>query len=149
MKKAVDSKYSGCLFYSSNALARVLTKMAEEEFSITQLAPTYAFLLMLVNEKPGIQPKEISQQMQLTPSTVTRLLDKMESNGYLARMSRGKAILVHPTEKSLTLNDKMLEAWVNLHQRYIALLGKDTARTLTASVHRATKVLESSAEPTH
>ena len=72
------SKYCGCLYYSVNALSRVMTKIADEEFGVTGLSSSYAFLLMTVNEKPGIQPKEISQHMQLTPSTVTRLVEKME-----------------------------------------------------------------------
>ena len=53
------SKYCGCLYYSANALSRIMTKMADEEFASAGLSSSYAFLLMTVNHKPGIQPKEI------------------------------------------------------------------------------------------
>jgi len=50
-KKSVDCT---CLHYSVNASARVITKIAEEEFAPTGLAPSYTFLLMTVNWNPGV-----------------------------------------------------------------------------------------------
>ncbi len=139
--KNKDSKYCDCLYYSANALARVLTKMAEEEFAVTGLAPSYAFLLMAVNDKPGIQPKEISEQMQLTASTVTRLIEKMEHREFLERRVIGKFTKVYPTEKSKKLDKKIHEAWTNLFKRYSDLLGESKGKTLTAEVYRASKKL--------
>ncbi len=136
-----DSKYCGCLYYSANALSRVITKMAEEEFTAVGLAPSYVFLLISVNEKPGIQPKEISEHMQLTPSTVTRLVEKMEFKGYVTRKSVGRATEVYPTPKSKKLNKKIKAAWVSLHQRYTELLGEQNAKELTASIYSASKQL--------
>ncbi len=136
------SKYCQCLYYSANALARALTKMAEEEFSVTGLAPSYAFLLMAVNDKPGIQPKEISAQMQLTASTVTRLIEKMEHRGFLERRFIGKFTKVYPTIKSRMLDKKVHAAWDNLYKRYSNLLGEAKGRTLTAEVYKATQKLE-------
>jgi DNA-binding MarR family transcriptional regulator len=115
--------------------------MAEEEFSITGLAPSYAFLLMIANEKSGIQPKEISEQMQLTASTVTRLIEKMEHKGFLERKILGKFTQVCPTEKSRALNGKIHEAWMNLNIRYSKLLGKEKSMALTSEVYGAAKVL--------
>ena len=85
-----DSPFRKCLFYSSNALARNLTRMAEEEFSMAGVAPSYAFLLMTVNSEPGIRPSKIGQRMQLSPSTVTRLIEKLEYRGFLERKIIGK-----------------------------------------------------------
>ncbi len=116
--------------------------MAEEEFSMARLAPSYALLLIAVNAKPGIQPKEISQLMELTPSTVTRLVDKLEQKGLLTRTSEGKTMRIHPTEKSQQLNATIQTAWTNLFQRYNALLGEETARALTASIYQAAKELD-------
>jgi len=139
--KQGHSKYCHCLYYSANALARVLTKMAEEEFGITGLAPSYAFLLMTVNGKPGIQPKEISEHMQLTPSTVTRLVEKMEDRGFLERKSMGKFTQVYPTDKSKKLDKKIREAWRSLHKRYSDLLGEAKGRKLTNEVYQAIEKL--------
>ncbi len=142
MIKHEHSKYCHCLYYSANALARVLTRMAEEEFAVTGLAPSYAFLLMAVNDKPGIQPKEISAQMQLTASTVTRLIEKMEHRGLAERKFIGKFTKVYPTVKSRKLDKKIHEAWANLYKRYSELLGESKGRALTDEVYKAIQKLE-------
>ena len=131
------SKYCGCLYYSANALARVMTRMAEEEFASTSLAPSYAFVLMTVNSQPGIQPKELSKHMQLTPSTVTRLVEKLEARGFLERNIIGRSTEIHPTSKSLELNDKIKEAWKNLYNRYSNLIGENMGKELTQKINNA------------
>jgi len=42
---------------------------------------------MIVYERPGIQPMQLSRKLQLTPSTITRLVEKMEYRGFLERQS--------------------------------------------------------------
>jgi len=135
--KTGELKYNSCLYYSANALARVMGKMAEEEFSKTGLAPTYAFVLMAVNSTPGIQPKELSEYLQLTPSTVTRLIDKMEFKGYLERKNCGRSTEIFPTEKSLTLNEQIKTSWEELHKRYSNLVGEAEGKELTEKINQA------------
>jgi MarR family transcriptional regulator, organic hydroperoxide resistance regulator len=136
-----DAKYCGCLLYASGALARNVTRMAEEEFQITGLAPSYAFLVMTVNDSPGINATDLSATMQLKPSTVTRLVEKMEAKGLVTRKSVGKFTEIYPTDKSRALNMRLHEAWVNFYKRYSALLGEADAQQLTAAVYRAAKAL--------
>ncbi len=135
-----DSKYCGCLYYSANALGRIMTKMAEEEFAITGLAPSHAFLLMGANDRPGIQPKEISKHMQLTPSTVTRLIEKLEQKGYVKRETTGRTTKVFPTDKGAKLDQTIKKAWKNLYDRYQQILGENTQK-LTTIVYEASKIL--------
>ncbi len=137
-----ESKYCTCLYYSAGALARVMTKIAAEEFSITQLAPSYAFLLMTVNARPGIQPKAISERMMLAPSTVTRLIEKMETRGYLTRKSLGKYTEVYSTEKSRALDSKIHLAWQKLYQRYVSILGEAESKKLTVDIYEAAVKLQ-------
>jgi len=136
------SKYCTCLYFSSNALARLMTKIADEEFSSTGLTTSYAFLLMTVNDKPGIQPTEISNHMMLTPSTVTRLIDKMEDKRYLRREYEGKQTKVFPTEKSLVLDKKLRDNWINLFKKYSDVLGENISVDLTVDISKAVEKLE-------
>lgn len=135
------SKYCYCLYYSANALSRTMTKIADEEFALTGLTSSYAFLLMTVNAKPGIQPKEISMQMQLTPSTVTRLIEKMEHRGYVQRKHSGRITEVYPTPSGLKLQPKIKKAWTNLYQRYSDVLGKKHGDKLTNEIYSAQQKL--------
>ncbi|MCB0656501.1 MAG: winged helix-turn-helix transcriptional regulator [Saprospiraceae bacterium] len=136
------SPYCNCLYYSANALSRLMTRMADEEFALAGVSSSYAFLLMTVNGQPGIQPKEISQKMQLTPSTVTRLVEKMEARGLLERKSSGRATEVYPTEKSQELQPRIQEAWQNLYRRYANILGEKASQALTSAIYEASRLLE-------
>ena len=137
-----DSKYCGCLYFSANALARNITKMAEEEFATTGLTPSYAFLVMSITENPGIQPKDLSAEMLLTPSTITRLIEKLETKKLVERKIQGKYTEVYPTEKGISLANDIKESWMNLYNRYSNMLGEEEAKNLTAMIYNATKKLE-------
>ena len=136
------SPYCNCLYYSANALSRLMTRMADEEFALAGVSSSYAFLLMTVNGQPGIQPKEISQKMQLTPSTVTRLVEKMEARGLLERKSSGRATEVYPNKKSQELQPRIQEAWQNLYRRYANILGEKASQALTSAIYEASRLLE-------
>ncbi|QDA61053.1 MarR family winged helix-turn-helix transcriptional regulator [Hymenobacter jejuensis] len=139
---ATDSRYCNCLFFSANAVARLLTSMAEEEFAVTGLSPSHAFVLMTVCHKPGLQAGEISREMQLTPSTVTRLVEKLEQRKLLERESVGRSTRVTPTAAATELLPDVKAAWRRLYARYTTLLGPEAAAQLTAATYEATKKLE-------
>jgi len=134
--------YCRCLFYSANALARNITRVAEEAFSRTGLAPSLAFVLMTVRSNPGIQPSEVARIMMLSPSTLTRLAEKLESKGLLRREAQGKTIRIHLTDQGEALGPALLEAWQETYRRYAAILGEGPARELTEHTYAAAVALE-------
>jgi DNA-binding MarR family transcriptional regulator len=114
-----------------------MTRIAEEKFAVTGLSPSHAFLIMTINDKPGIQPKEISEMMQLTPSTITRLVDKMEQKGLLERKLIGKYSEIHPTQAGIELNQGIKTAWMSLYEQYTSCLGNEESKLLTQSIYNA------------
>lgn len=136
------SKYCGCLYHSANALSRIITRMAEEEFALTGLTPSYAFVIMSVYEKPGIQPLDLSREMQLKPSTITRLIEKLELRGLLVRKARGKYTEVHPTKDTKTAYDNVKKSWRNLYERYSGILGEEEGKELNSMINKAIEELE-------
>jgi DNA-binding MarR family transcriptional regulator len=119
-----------------------MTKLADDSFASTGLTSSYAFLIMAVVDKPGIQPKEISQQMQLTPSTVTRLIEKMEYKKLLVRQQVGRTTEVFPTDLSIELNSKIKESWKELYDKYSTILGMECGNKLTEDINIAIHKLE-------
>ena len=128
------TSYCNCLYYSANALARIVTRMAEEEFSAVDLAPSYAFVIMTVNKNPGIHSGDLAEIMMLTASTVTRLVDKLESRGLVKKHSEGRITMIYPTPASVELNEAIKAAWHKLYLRFTDVLGEENARQLTGSV---------------
>lgn len=123
--------------------------MADEEFAITGLASSYAFLLMTVGHQPGIQPTEISETMLLTPSTITRLIEKMETRGYLVRRAAGRTAQVSLTPKGEALLPIIQTAWLNLYRRYSDVLGEEAAKELTNRSFEFVKKMEGIEEDIH
>ncbi len=136
-----DSKYCGCLFFSANALARKLSKMADEEYKITGLSSSHALLLLTINDQPGIQPKELADEVQLTPSTVTRLLDKLENKKFIKREEEGKTVKVYSTEKGNALTPSIKEAWQRLYKRYTEVVGQKQAKEMTGWIYNTAQLL--------
>lgn len=137
-----SSPYCGCLYYAANALARVITRMAEDAFRPTGLSPSYAFLLLTVIKEPGIQPGALAGILMLSPSTVTRLLEKLDAKGYISRHVEGRCTRIYPTERGSALEAKLRESWRSLFLAYAEMLGEDHAKTLTDKVYQATLALE-------
>lgn len=136
------SPFCRCLYYAANALARNITRLADEAFAPVGLSPSHAFVLMTVNQQPGIQPSEVARVMMLQPSTVTRLVDKLEAKGYLERRTEGKASYLHPTARAAELEVPLQQAWERVHAAYEGPLGTAGSDDLTASIYAAALRLE-------
>ena len=130
-----------CLYFTANALSRVITRMGEESFRKTGLSPSHAFLVMLVNEKPGIGQKALAENLQLAPSTVTRFVDSLVHKGYLTRLTEGKSSKVFPTDEGKRLQAPIEKAWHELHMRYAKILGRREGDALTAMIDAASDKL--------
>lgn len=137
-----DNGFNCCLFFVANEFSRLIGEMAEKEFNITGLSPSYAFVLMLVNKNPGIHPNELSSLLKLKPSTITRLLDKLVYRGFIDRSSQGRQVIVHSTKNGEDMQPLIEKAWQSLFVKYSEILGREKALALTSDIGAACKVIE-------
>lgn len=129
-----DCRLDNCLFFSTTKLARALGKLADEAFSKTGLSPSHAVLLYTVNLKGGIQQKEIGKMLHLTPSTITRLIDKLERKKYVKKQPEGKNIYLRTTAEGLAQQEQIITSWSQLHDQYRNILTEaETASFLELS----------------
>ncbi|GFZ88605.1 hypothetical protein GCM10008018_38320 [Paenibacillus marchantiophytorum] len=131
-----------CLFFTTNRLSRLITKMAEEEFAPTGLTPMYGYLIRLVNNTPGISQKELAEKLSIAASTLTRFIDKLEGKQLVERKVQGKTVLVYPTPKGTELETEIRKASKRLHQRYCEILGEETAVLLSQNLEITSDQLE-------
>ena len=129
--------FAESLFFSSSALNRQLSAMADDAFREMGLTSSYAFLLMLVDDQPGIQPMELSKKLGLTPSTITRLVEKMEYRGYVERRSEGRATHIELTEKGESVQPRLRNAWQQLQESYTSILGERYTQVLSEMTYKA------------
>ncbi len=136
------SPFCYCLYHAANAMARSITRIAEKEFAEADIAPTQGFIVMTVVKEPGISAGDIAKVMQLSPSTITRMLDKLEERGLLSRSSEGKSVLVYPTPDAVAQEKRIKTAWGKMYARYSELLGKEKGAALAHDLVKASSLLE-------
>jgi DNA-binding MarR family transcriptional regulator len=141
--KTCDSKYAGCLYFTANALARKVEKIAIETWKKVDLAPSHAYLLMLALDEPGIQAGQLADQLQLTPSTITRLLEKLEDKKLVIRASEGKQTNVYPTQKGKEMRPLMKECVDDATERYGKIFGREECKQLLKNMHQVSEKIES------
>ena len=131
-----ESKYCQCLYFSSGALARKVEKLAQESWKPVGLSPSHAYLLMMVIDEPGIQPGSLAKELQLQPSTITRLIEKLEEKKLVVRIVEGKITNVYPTTKAKQLNSKLRDCVSHFHAAHATILGKEESSKMVRSMNK-------------
>jgi len=141
--KTSCSRYHQCLYFTANALARKIEKLAQEGWKEVNLSPSHAYLLMMVLDEPGVQPGVLAEHLQLQPSTVTRLIEKLEEKKLVVRTNEGKITNVYPTRKAKDLNPKLKQIADAFYKRYVDVLGAEESKRLVQNMSRVADKLES------
>ena len=131
-----DSKYSQCLYFSSNALARKVEKLARESWKPVGMSPSHAYLLMIVIEDPGVQPGSLADELQLQPSTITRLIEKLEEKKLVVRIAEGKTTNVYPTSRAKELHRTLKVCVQHFHNSHATILGKEESCKMVRNMNK-------------
>ena len=140
--KTSESKYGNCLYFTANALARKIEKLAIETWKKVDLSPSHAYLLKLVIDEPGIQAGQAAEQLQLTPSTITRLIEKLEEKKLVIRSSEGKLTNVYPTTKAKDLKPLLKQCIEEFYEKYAKILGKEESKQFIKNMNIIADKLE-------
>jgi DNA-binding MarR family transcriptional regulator len=130
------------MYFVSNALARKVEKMANEAWKKTGLSPSHAYLLMIVIDSPGVQPGTLSEELQLSPSTITRLIEKLEEKKLLIRTNEGKMTNVFPSAKAKEMKPLLKECVETFYKNYSSVLGKEESLKLVQNMSKVADKLE-------
>lgn len=140
--KCSDSRYSGCLYFASNALARKMEKLANASWKKAGLPVSHAYLLMSVIENPGIQPIALCGQLQLSPSTITRLVEKLEEKRLVVRTTEGKITNIYPTPRAKEMLPLMKSCVKEFALNWARMLGQEEGFRLARNINRISDKLE-------
>lgn len=125
------------LFFLTGALSRKLTNLADETFATVGLSSSHALLLWLIRNKPNIQPSQLAEQMQLKPSTITRLVQKLERRDLVEKQSEGRAISIRCTDQGENLAQDIQQKWEQLIQQQRERLGDRYVEVLSEMIANA------------
>ncbi|GAA4924854.1 MarR family winged helix-turn-helix transcriptional regulator [Streptomyces coeruleoprunus] len=115
----------------SLALSRVarLHRVAAGRFlKAAGLYPGQEFVMMYLWDRGPTRQSELIKALELDPSTVTKMLQRLEHGGYVRRSpdpADRRAVLVEATSASCELHDAVAEAWQDLERHSLAGLAPD------------------------
>lgn len=110
----------------SNALSRIsrLHRIAAGKLlHRTGLYPGQEFLMMHLWNEGAVRQAELIKAMDLDPSTVTKMLQRLDQAGYVTRTSDPldrRAVLVESTRESCALASQVKDAWSELEDHTLA-----------------------------
>jgi len=131
-----------CLYFTANRFARNITKLAEQTFDVSDLAPSYLYMLMIVHFHPEITQKELCSKLSIAPSTSTRFIDKLEKLQLVSRKVSGKQTFISLTEDGEKAYEQFRVSLKDLFVNYSEVLGKDFSMDLSKMLHEASVKLE-------
>lgn len=140
--KTSSSKYAQCLYFTTSALARKVEKLALESWKPVALSPSHAYLLLAVLQEPGLQPSQLADELQLQPSTITRLVQKLEQGKLVARTVEGRLTNIYPTPKAKELYPQMRACLQEFTTAYAAIFGEEEGSKLVQTVASAADKLD-------
>lgn len=124
------------MYFASNALARKVERLANESWQKVGLSPSHAYLLMAVIEEPGMQPGTLAGELQLKPSTITRLIEKLEDKKLAVRVTEGKITNVYATPKGRELLPQLNTCLNNFCEGYANILGKEESIKMVEDMNK-------------
>ncbi|MFJ6853067.1 MarR family winged helix-turn-helix transcriptional regulator [Streptomyces sp. NPDC091271] len=98
------------------------------------LYPGQEFLMMHLWDTGAVRQAELIKAMDLDPSTVTKMLQRLEQAGHVRRRpdpDDRRAVLVEATDESCALHDEVRSAWSGLEEHTLAGLGPAERAELT------------------
>lgn len=130
--------FERCLYFNINALTRAVNRTWDEAFAEFDLSPAHAYLLRLVLPQPGLTPKQISQELKLEKSTVTRFLDVLEKKGFIKRVKNTSADAreqaIYPTKKSEKIAEQLEMQGNALYKKMVKNIGKSELTNLVSEL---------------
>lgn len=133
--------FERCLYFNVNALSRTVNRIWIDAFKPFGLSPSHAYLLRLVIAQPGISPKEITAELKLEKSTVTRFIDALESKSFVqrryAQTEDAREQAIHPTKKAEKIAEELQAQGDQLYQTMLSEIGSDKLKKLVQQLREA------------
>lgn len=126
------------IFFLTSAFARNLGNQADDVFETIGLSSSHALLLYVIHKNPKVQPSQLAEMLYLKPSTITRLVQKLERRGFVQKESAGRATKIVCTNDGQNTAAHVHKKWEQLiagkreelGERYVEVLSEMISNAL-------------------
>jgi DNA-binding MarR family transcriptional regulator len=121
-----------------SAVSRYLRRQRDRYMEPLGMKSLHARFLLEVCRSPGITQDQLTQLLGFDKSSVARHAAFLEEKGYLSRQagSDKRVLLLHPTEKTLTLEPELTRHMNLWEQTLLRDLSPEEQHTLLELLHR-------------
>lgn len=138
--------FDRCLFFNVNALARVVNKQWAKAFEQYGLSPAHGYMLRAVLANPGISQKQLSEELRLEKSTITRFVDVLQEKGFVLRKKSNsddaRELNIFATRKAKAIHEELEELGNSLYQTMVSKIGAENLKLLVGDIRKSTKKIE-------
>ena len=137
--RAADRIAGECLAVRVRLLNRTITAIYDDALRPLGLTAGQLNMLVFLARRSPTSPGEVARRLKMEKSTVSRNLERMRKNGWLAVTSAesGRRQHLTLTRQGCRLLEKSVPAWDEAQTRARAVLGRRGAE----SIHRAGNVV--------
>ncbi len=122
--------FDKCLLFNIREVDQKLTKMAEESFRVIDMHPTYGYIIALIGNYNVIKVKIIAERLNLSSSTITRMIDKLVTWGYVQKGSDNSKVAISLTEQGEVILIEVKKCWDEFHAKYQENLDQENINNL-------------------
>ncbi len=129
--------FEKCIYFNTNTLARQINKIWDDAFQPLGLSPSHAYVLRVVLNQPAISMKQIAEELELAPSTVTRFVDSLINKKFLMRVSDSgdkRSTKILPTAQAKKIHKKLDKISQQLYASLNEVIGKKTFSSLVSDM---------------
>ncbi|MCO7177075.1 MarR family winged helix-turn-helix transcriptional regulator [Sporolactobacillus kofuensis] len=135
---------NNCIYFTASHLFRELERLASESFAPTSMAPAYTYIMLMINANDGLTMTELADAFDYEQSTLSRMVQKLVSRGWIEKKRRGHQIHLYITTSAVdilpvmenalnqfrTLSDEMMGGRAEkLHASHAMLTATERAQT--------------------
>ncbi|MEV0934556.1 MarR family winged helix-turn-helix transcriptional regulator [Streptomyces phaeochromogenes] len=137
--KLPSAARGGPVSHAISRVARLHRTTAAKLLRGAGLYPGQEFVMMHLWDRGPVRQSDLIKAVELDPSTITKMLQRLEQSGHVTRSPDPKdrrAVLVEATEKSCGLLDEVTLAWAGLEEHALAGLSQAERTQLVALLSR-------------
>jgi len=112
-----------------NSFSREISRYYDSYFEEFGLATSYIELLLLVESEGGLSQKDLSEKMNLAPSTITRFIRKLQKEEYVTKSREGRLTKIVISDSAKKRVEKMNELYDQAGRDLKKLLGEKYVNT--------------------
>lgn len=138
------SALGGPVSHAVSRVARLHRMAAGKLLKGAGLYPGQEFVMMHLWDAGPVRQSELIKAVELDPSTVTKMLQRLEQAGHVRRCpdpADRRAVLIEATADSCALHSAVEEAWTNLEEHTLHGLSTDERTELVRLLAKVEKNL--------